>query len=147
MGKTKFFSREEVTPKWYLVNAEGQILGRLASKIAKILMGKHKPEYTPSQVLGDFVVVVNAEKITVTGKKLRDKKYYSHSGYLGNLKERSLREMLEKHPERVIELAVKGMLPKNRLRNDMMRRLKVYRGPEHPHQAQKPEPLDLESIK
>jgi len=122
MRLTKEYKPEEVEVKWYLVDAEGKTLGRLASEIAKILMGKHKPQYTPSKVLGDFVIVVNADKVKVTGKKLVAKKYYRHSGYLGNLKEIPLWMMMEKHPERVIELAVSGMLPKNRLRKRMLKK-------------------------
>ncbi len=143
MKMTRPYKPEEVEVKWYLVDAEGKTLGRLASEIAKILMGKHKPQYSPNMVLGDFVVVINADKIKVTGKKLTQKIYYRHSGYLGNLKAIPLKLMLEKHPERVIQLAVRGMLPKNKLRKRMMKRLKVYRGPEHPHQAQKPIKLEI----
>ncbi len=145
--RTAHYSADSVETKWYLIDATDQILGRLASKIAKLLMGKHKPEYTPSSLVGDFVIVVNADKIKVTGKKMRDKKYYFHSGYLGNLKELSLRQMMERSPERVIRLAVSGMLPKNKLRKRMLKRLKIYRGPEHPHSAQKPIPIKLEDIK
>lgn len=133
----------EVERKWYLVDASGKTLGRLASRIATILMGKHKPIYTPHVDTGDYVVVVNAEKIVLTGKKLDQKKYYRHSGYPGGLKVVTARQLLEKHPERLIYLAVKRMLPKNALGRRMLRKLKVYAGPEHPHQAQKPEPIDL----
>lgn len=134
----------EVTHEWYLVDATGQTLGRLAARIATLLMGKHKPNYTPGVDMGDFVVVINAEHIRVTGRKLDQKIYYRHSGYPGGLKETTLREMLAKHPERVIQLAVKGMLPKTRLGRKQLRRLKVYAGPNHPHQAQNPKPLSLD---
>jgi len=134
---------EEVKREWYLVDAKGKTLGRLASEIAKILRGKHKPIYTPHVDCGDYVIVINAEKIRVTGKKLDDKIYYHHSGYMGGLKAIPLRRMLEKHPERVIELAVKRMLPKNRLGRAMLKKLKVYAGEEHPHQAQKPKKLEI----
>lgn len=129
--------------KWYLVDASGKILGRLASQIAKILRGKHVPTFTPHVDMRFGVIVVNAEKIRVTGKKLDQKLYYSHSGYIGGLKVRTLREMLQRKPEQVIIDAVWGMLPKNRLGRKLIRRLKVYAGPDHPHQAQKPEPLEI----
>ncbi|MCD6407897.1 50S ribosomal protein L13 [bacterium] len=135
---------KKMEKEWFLIDAEGQILGRLASNIAKILMGKHKPTYTPNIDTGDYVIVVNAEKIKVTGKKLTDKIYYRHSGYLGGLKEETLMSLLSRKPEKVIELAVKGMLPKNKLGRKMIKKLKVYRGPEHPHQAQKPKVLKIE---
>ncbi len=133
----------EVERKWYVVDATGKTLGRLAARIAHILRGKHKPQYTPHEDVGDFIIVVNAEKIAVTGRKLDQKIYYRHSGYPGGLKAVSLRRMLEKHPERVIEHAVKGMLPRGPLGRRMFKKLKVYAGPTHPHQAQKPEPLEL----
>ena len=141
--KTFMQRKEDVQREWYLVDATGKTLGRLASEIAKILMGKHKPTYTPHVDGGDFVVVVNAEKIHATGKKLNQKIYYRHTGYPGGLKEITLREMLQKKPEEVIRLAVRGMLPKNKLRDRRMKRLKVYAGPEHPHKAQNPKPLEL----
>ncbi len=141
--KTFMQRKEDVQREWYLVDATGKTLGRLASEIAKILMGKHKPTYTPHVDGGDFVVVVNAEKIHATGKKLNQKIYYRHTGYPGGLKQATLREMLEKKPEEVIRLAVRGMLPKNKLRDRRMKRLKVYAGPEHPHKAQNPKPLEL----
>jgi len=125
------------------VDATGQTLGRLASQIAHILRGKHKPQYTPHEDVGDFVVVINAEKVHVTGRKLDQKKYYWHSGYPGGIKEITLRRQLERHPERVIEHAVKGMLPRGPLGRRQLRKLRVYRGPNHPHGAQKPEPLEL----
>ena len=129
--------------RWFIVNAEDQILGRMASQIASVLKGKHKPIYSPHQDVGDFVVVVNAEKIRVTGNKLKDKTYYRHSGYPGGQKATSLQQMLQKHPERVLELAIKRMLPKNALGRRMFLKLKVYAGPDHPHTAQVPEQLEL----
>jgi len=143
MHKTYMAKPGEVTREWYVVDASGKTLGRLATEIARILRGKHKPQYTPHVDVGDFVIVINAEKIAVTGRKLDQKRYYRHSGYPGGLHSITLRRMLEKHPERVIRLAVKGMLPKNRLGRRMLKKLKVYAGPEHPHQAQQPKPLDL----
>ncbi|MGA1846061.1 50S ribosomal protein L13 [Deferribacter abyssi] len=137
------WAKPDVEKKWYLVDAEGQTLGRLASKIAKILMGKNKPIYTPFIDTGDFVVVINADKIHVTGKKLTDKIYYRHSRYLGGLKQRTLQEMLDKKPEEVLRLAVKRMLPKNRLGRKMIKKLKIYASNEHPHAAQKPEKIEL----
>ena len=128
---------------WVVVDASGQTLGRLATQIADVLRGKTKPEYTPHCDVGDFVVVVNAERISVTGNKREDKKYYRHSGYPGGLKERSLNDMLERKPEEVIRLAVKGMLPRNRLARQQLRKLKVYAGPDHPHAAQKPSKLEV----
>ena len=130
-----------VDRKWYVVDAEGMTLGRLASEVAKVLRGKNKPIFTPHADTGDYVIVVNAEKITVTGKKLDQKVYYSHSDYVGGLKETTLKEMLAKHPERVIEHAVKGMLPKGSLGRQMYTKLFVYAGSEHKHEAQKPEAL------
>ena len=141
--KTFMLRKEDVQRDWYVVDATGKTLGRLASEIAKILMGKHKPTYTPHVDNGDFVVVVNAEKIFVTGKKLDKKIYYKHTGYMGHLKETTLKEMLQKKPEEVIKLAVRGMLPKNKLRKRRMKRLKVYAGPNHPHTAQNPKPIEL----
>ena len=131
----------EITREWYLVDAEGQTLGRLATQIADTLRGKRKPQYTPHVDTGDFVVVVNAEKVRVTGQKLDQKIYYHHSGYPGGLRERTLRQQLERRPEEVLRRAVKGMLPKNRLASAQLRKLKIYAGPEHPHAAQNPEPL------
>ncbi len=128
---------------WVLIDAEGKNLGRLATQIATILRGKNKPTFTPHCDVGDFVVVVNAEKITVTGDKRQEKRYYRHSGYPGGLKSRTLEEMLERRPEEVIRLAVKGMLPRNRLARKQILKLKIYAGPEHPHAAQKPEPLEI----
>jgi large subunit ribosomal protein L13 len=130
---------------WLLVDANGQTLGRLATQIADALRGKTKPEYTPHCDTGDFVVVVNAEKIAVTGNKRADKKYYRHTGYPGGIKERTLNEMLERRPEEVIRKAVKGMLPRNRLARKQLTKLKVYAGPDHPHAAQQPTPMELTS--
>lgn len=132
-----------VDRQWWIVDADGQNLGRLATVIAETLSGKRSPWYTRHADTGDFVVVVNAEKIAVTGNKLRDKKYYRHSGYPGGLAERTLAEQLERRPEEVLRAAVRGMLPKNRLGRKQLLKLKLYAGPEHPHQAQSPEPLRL----
>ena len=140
---TKMQKKEEVTRNWYEIDAEGKILGKVAAEIAVRLMGKNKPSYTPHVDGGDFVVVTNAEKIAVTGKKLTDKKYYRHSGYPGGLKVRNLQEMLEKQPTEVIRKAVERMLPKNKLGSQMIGRLKVFVGNEHVHSAQKPERIDL----
>ncbi|MFC2038044.1 50S ribosomal protein L13 [Chloroflexota bacterium] len=133
----------EIERDWYVVDAEGETLGRLASRIAPILRGKHKPIYTPHMDCGDFVVVVNAEKVRVTGRKLDQKMYHRHTGYPGGLKSISLRDQLDKYPERVLQAAIKGMLPKNKLGRRMMKKLKVYSGDAHPHQAQQPKPLEL----
>ena len=133
----------EIERRWYVVDAEGKTLGRLATQIADTLRGKTKPEYTPHVDTGDFVVVVNAEKIAVTGKKLDDKVYYRHSGYPGGLKQRTLRQQLERRPTEVLRVAVKGMLPKNRLAARQLTKLKIYAGPEHPHEAQAPQPLEV----
>jgi large subunit ribosomal protein L13 len=133
----------EITRDWYVVDAEGQTLGRLATQIADVLRGKRKPQYTPHVDTGDFVVVVNAEKIAVTGSKLDDKMYYRHSGYPGGLKSRPLREQLERRPTEVLRKAVKGMLPRNRLARQQIGKLKIYAGPEHPHQAQAPKTFEL----
>lgn len=141
--KTYAVKASEIERRWYVVDARGKTLGRLASEIARILMGKHKPYYSPHLDCGDYVVVVNAAQVRVTGRKLREKMYYRHSLYPGGLKEIPLYRMLEKHPTRVLELAVRRMLPQNRLGRRMFKKLKVYAGSEHPHQAQKPEPLDL----
>ncbi len=128
---------------WVVIDATGQTLGRLATQIANTLRGKGKPEFTPHCDVGDFVIVVNAERIAVTGKKMDEKRYYRHSGYPGGLKSRTLAEMLERRPEEVIRKAVKGMLPRNRLGRAQLRKLKVYAGPDHPHAAQKPEPMEV----
>lgn len=132
----------EVERRWYLVDAEGKILGRLATQIADTLRGKGKPQYTPHVDTGDFVVVVNAEKVALTGNKLDDKIYYRHSGYPGGLRQRTAREQLERRPTEVLRKAVKGMLPKNRLARQQINKLKIYAGPEHPHAAQDPRPLE-----
>ena len=139
--KTYMASPSTIERKWYVVDATGYTLGRLSSEIAKVLRGKNKPQYTPHIDTGDYVIVVNAEKIKVTGKKLEQKIYYHHSDYVGGMKETTLKEMLDKKPEKVIELAVKGMLPKGPLGRDMIKKLNVYAGSEHPHAAQKPEEL------
>ncbi|MDY5112474.1 MULTISPECIES: 50S ribosomal protein L13 [unclassified Bilifractor] len=139
--KTYMANPDKLEKKWYVVDASGMVLGRLASEVASVLRGKNKPEFTPNVDTGDYVVVINAEKIKVTGKKLEQKIYYRHSDYVGSLKETTLKEMLAKHPERVIEFAVKGMLPKGPLGREMMTKLHVYAGAEHPHAAQKPEVL------
>ena len=135
----------EVERRWYLVDADGKTLGRLATRIADTLRGKDKAQYTPHVDTGDFVVVVNAEKVAVTGKKLDEKIYYRHSGYPGGLRERTLRQELERRPTEVIRKAVKGMLPRNRLARQQLRKLKVYAGPDHPHAAQKPKELEIET--
>ena len=139
--KTYMANPDKIERKWYVVDAEGQTLGRLAAEVAKVLRGKNKPEFTPHIDTGDNVIVINAEKIKVTGKKLDQKVYYHHSDYVGGMKETTLREMMAKKPEQVIELAVKGMLPKGPLGRTMIKKLHVYAGEEHAHQAQKPEVL------
>jgi large subunit ribosomal protein L13 len=140
--KTYSAKSGEVTREWYLVDAEGKTLGRLATQIADTLRGKQKPQYTPHVDTGDFVVVVNAEKIQVTGNKLDQKRYYRHSGYPGGLRSRTLREQLERRPTEVLRVAVKGMLPKNRLARQQLTKLKIYAGPDHPHEAQNPRPFE-----
>jgi len=133
--------RSDNQEKWYVVDAEGQVLGRLASNIASRIRGKHNPMYTPSADTGDWIVVINAEKVMLTGKKLTDKVYHRHSGYTGGITSTTVKEMLAKHPEEVIRKAVKGMLPKNRLGSDLNKKLRVYAGPDHPHAAQQPDVL------
>ena len=133
----------EVRRDWYLVDANEKTLGRLASAIAHRLRGKHKPEYTPHVDTGDYIVVINAEKVRVTGNKMKDKMYYHHTGYIGNLKSTNLTKLLAEHPEQALESAVKGMLPRNPLGKAMFRKLKIYAGPEHRHQAQQPQPLEI----
>jgi large subunit ribosomal protein L13 len=133
----------EVERKWRLIDAEGQTLGRLATEIARFLRGKDKPQYTPHVDTGDFVVVVNAEKVVVTGRKAEQKVYYRHSGYPGGLKETSYEEMLERKPTEILRRAVKGMMPKTRLGRQQLKKLKIYAGPEHPHEAQRPEPYEV----
>lgn len=139
--KTFMASPATIERKWYVVDAEGKTLGRLASEVARVLRGKNKPIFTPHMDTGDYVIIVNAEKVKVTGRKLDQKIYYRHTGYVGGLKGTTLKEMLAKHPERVIEHAVKGMLPKGPLGRQMYKKLFVYAGPEHKHAAQKPEVL------
>lgn len=143
--KTKTFvtTPSDIQHQWWVVDAEGQTLGRLASKIAPILRGKHKATYSTHLDTGDYVIVLNCDKIVVTGRRLDQKKYYRYSGYMGGLKEQTLRELLAKHPERPLEFAIKGMLPKGPLGRDMMRKLRLYTGSEHPHEAQNPQVLEL----
>jgi large subunit ribosomal protein L13 len=141
--KTYSVKASEITRDWFVVDAAGQTLGRLASRIATVLRGKHKPQYTPHLDVGDFVVVINAAHVAVTGRKLEQKKYYRYSGYPGGLKETRLDEMLKKHPTRVIEHAVRGMLPKGKLGRQMFKKLKVYAGDSHPHAAQSPQRLEF----
>ena len=139
--KTFMASPATIERKWYVVDAAGMTLGRLASEVAKVLRGKNKAIFTPHMDTGDYVIIVNAEKVKVTGKKMDQKVYYHHSGFVGGMKETTLKEMMQKHPERVVEFAVKGMLPKGPLGRQMYRKLHVYAGPEHEHAAQKPETL------
>lgn len=141
--KTEVAKKETVVHDWYLVDAENLVLGRLATQVANVLRGKHKPVYTPSVDTGDFVVVVNADKIALTGKKMADKIYYSHTGFPGGLKEVNAASMMAKKPEELIRKAVKGMLPKNKLARHMLKKLKVYAGSVHPHEAQQPKQLSL----
>ncbi len=143
MNKTYATKPADVERKWYVVDAQGKTLGRLATRVATILKGKHKPEYAPHLDVGDFVIVVNADKIHVTGRKMDQKIYYKHSGYPGGMTEITLRNQLVRYPTRAVELAVRGMLPKNRLGRKMIHKLKVYASPEHPHSAQKPEVLEF----
>jgi len=133
----------EITPKWWLVDGQGKVLGRIATRIADVLRGKDKPVFTPNVDTGDFVIVVNVDKIVLTGSKLDKKKYYRSTGYVGNLKETNARKLMEKKPEEILRLAVNGMLPKNKMRPYLMNKLKLYAGPDHPHSAQKPEPLKV----
>lgn len=143
--KTYNATNETAQHNWYMVDAAGKTLGRLASEVAKRLRGKHKPEYTPHVDTGDYIIVINASQVKVTGSKTTDKVYYSHTGYPGGLKAITFEKLLAKHPEKVIEKAIKGMLPKNILGRAMYRKLKVYAGSEHPHQAQEPKTLDLDT--
>lgn len=143
MSKTFMANAQNITRKWYVVDATDAVLGRIATEVASILRGKHKPTFTPHVDCGDYVIIVNAEKIALTGNKLEDKKYYRHSGYPGGLKVRNAKTMLEKQPTKVLEKAIRGMLPKNSLGENMYRKLFVYTGADHPHQAQKPEALNL----
>ncbi|MFC2082389.1 50S ribosomal protein L13 [Bacteroidota bacterium] len=140
---TRFVKTEDADRKWFIVDAQDQILGRLATRIARVIRGKHKPIFTPNMDTGDFVVVINADKIRMTGKRELQKTYFSHSGYPGGVRVRSFAEMMEKQPEEVIRKAVKGMLPKNRLGRQLIKKLKVYAGEAHPHAAQKPEQLSF----
>ena len=141
--KTYSPKQEDIRREWFVIDAKDQTLGRLASQVAVLLRGKHKPMFTPHMDTGDFVIIVNADKIRVTGKKLDQKVYYRYSGYPGGVKARTLREQLARNPERVIRLAVRGMLPKNRLGRHMIRKLKIYAGDKHPHQAQQPKPYTI----
>jgi len=141
--KTYAVKAGEIERRWYVVDAQGKTLGRLATQVARILRGKHKPTFSTHLDMGDHVIIINADKIHVTGKKLSTKRYYRYSGYLGGLKSIVLSDQLEKHPDRVLIHAIRGMLPKNRLGRAMLKKLKVYAGPIHPHAAQKPEPLEL----
>lgn len=141
--KTYLAKPNEIEAKWYVIDGKDKVLGRLASRIALILMGKNKPIYTPNVDTGDFVIVINAEKLVLTGNKLNDKKYVHHTGHPGGFKEISYKVLMEKNPEKALYLAVEKMLPKNKLRKQMLKKLKIFRGPEHTHQAQKPEVLDI----
>ncbi|MCZ6750893.1 MAG: 50S ribosomal protein L13 [Acidobacteria bacterium] len=141
--KTYVPKASDVKSSWYVIDAEGQVLGRLATRVAVLLMGKHKPDYTPFLKTGDHVIVVNAEKVRLTGRKEDQKMYYSHSGYPGGIKAISARHLRKKFPERMVEKAVAGMLPKNKVGNQLTTRLKVYKGPDHPHAAQQPQPMSL----
>ncbi len=143
MKTTKFMKKTDVTRKWFVVDAKDQVLGRMATRIAMYLRGKNKPTFTPHVDTGDFVVVINASKVKVTGNKLEDKKYYSHSGYVGHLKEQTLKDRMATSPEDVIQAAVWGMIPKNRLGRQIIKKLKVYSGDKHDHAAQKPELIDI----
>lgn len=139
--KTEYAKKEDIVRKWYVVDAKDAVLGRLATKVATYLRGKNKPIFTPNVDTGDFIIVINADKVRLTGTKMTDKTYYHHSGYIGGIKSRTARELHESAPERIIEKAVWGMLPKNRLGRTMIKKLKVYKGQEHPHKAQMPETL------
>ena len=141
--KTKSIKQSEINKKWWLVDAQGQTLGRFSSKIAQILRGKHKVDFTPHMDMGDFVIVINAEKVKLTGTKENDKVYFRHTGYPGGVKETKYSEVIQKFPERIVENAVKGMLPHNRLGRKILLNLKVYKGQEHPHLAQQPKPLKI----
>jgi large subunit ribosomal protein L13 len=143
MSKTFMANAQNVERKWYLVDATDLVLGRLSTEVAAILRGKHKPTFTPHVDCGDYVIIVNAEKIALTGNKLQDKMYYRHSGYPGGLKQRNAKTLLDNQPEKILEKSIRGMLPKNKLGAAMYRKLFVYAGPEHPHQAQKPEALNI----
>ncbi len=142
--KTYTPKKDDIERRWWLVDARDQTLGRLASEVARILRGKHKPMYTPHLDTGDHVIVVNAEQIHVTGRKAEQKTYFRHSGYMGGEKHIPFKDMIDTHPERVVHLAVKGMMPKNNLGRDMLKKLRVYAGSEHPHESQQPEPLEFQ---
>lgn len=141
--KTYTAKPADVKRQWFVVDAEGKTLGRLSTEIARRLRGKHKPEYTPHVDTGDYIVVVNAEKVAVTGNKEQDKMYYKHTGYIGNMKSTNLAKLRAEHPERILEQSVKGMMPRGPLGRDMLRKLKIFAGPEHAHQAQQPQPLEI----
>jgi large subunit ribosomal protein L13 len=141
--KTLFAKKSDVEKKWYIVDADGMVVGRLASRVAMILRGKNKPIYTPHVDTGDFVVIVNADKVRLTGNKLNQKVYYHHSGYPGGLKKETAKDLMKNSPEKIIFTAIRGMLPKNRLGRQQLKKLKVYSGPDHPHKAQNPEPLKI----
>jgi large subunit ribosomal protein L13 len=144
MKTTDFFTKEDAHQAWYVVDAQDQVLGRLATRVASVLRGKHKPTFTPNADIGDFVIVINADKVILTGKKMTDKSYYRHTGYIGGLKETTPGKVLAStHPERLVEWAVRGMLPKTRLGDRLFTKLKVYAGPDHPHKAQQPRPLSV----
>ena len=144
MKATDFFTNEDAHQAWYVVDAQDQVLGRLATRVASVLRGKHKPTFTPNADIGDFVIVVNADKVKLTGRKMTDKSYYRHTGYIGGLKETTPGKVLaSRHPERLVEWAVRGMLPKTRLGDRLFTKLKVYPGPDHPHKAQQPRPLSV----
>lgn len=143
MKTTKFMKQSDADRKWYVVDAKDQVLGRMVTRVAMYLRGKHKPVFTPNTDTGDFVIVVNADKVRVTGNKAEDKKYYSHSGYIGHIKETTYKERMENCPEEIIRAAVWGMLPKNRLGRQLIKKLKVYAGDKHDHAAQKPELIDI----
>jgi len=143
MTRTYSAREQDVRRQWHLVDADGKTLGRLATEVATRLRGKHKPEYTPHVDTGDYVVIINAEKIHVTGNKLKDKMYHRHTGYIGNLKSQPLQKVLDEHPERALQMAIKGMMPRGPLGRAMLSKLKVYAGPEHPHAAQQPQALEL----
>jgi len=144
MKTTDFFTKEDAHQAWYVVDAQDQVLGRLATRVASVLRGKHKPTFTPNADIGDFVIVINADKVKLTGRKMSDKSYYRHTGYIGGLKETTPGKVLaSRHPERLVEWAVRGMLPKTRLGDRLFTKLKVYAGPDHPHKAQQPMPLSV----
>ncbi len=141
--KTVFARKKDIERKWYVVDADGQVLGRLASRVAIVLRGKHKPTYTPNTDTGDGVIIINAEKIRLTGNKIDQKVYYHHTGYTGGIKKEDVKDIMADNPERVITMAVRGMIPKNTLGKEQLKKLKVYKGTDHKHEAQNPEPLTL----